>query len=311
MPHSRTPAGGSGSGNSEADEPDGERLAYDPLLAFETILEDSELNLTVFDRQCIVKDVSNPAAALAGMSRAQARGRSLLEILPAQYHGNLTRTLTGESVRAEGTVPAELSQGEPWHRVTTLPVRDQCGAVQGGMLIVTDVSEQRRADQLVERLAFMDPITELPNRAMLSMVLSQALSGAKAHQRQLALVWLNLDRFKDVNDALGQQAGDELLRVVAERLHEHVRTNDMVAHLGADDFVLVLPRVNSRKHLERLHGAYPGCLWHALYHRRRDSLSHCQLRHRRAPQWRRRCTAAAGERPHRDARRQGTRRQRL
>jgi diguanylate cyclase (GGDEF)-like protein len=87
---------------------------------------------------------------------------------------------------------------------------------------------------------------------MLSMVLSQALSGAKAQKRQLALVWLNLDRFKDVNDALGQQAGDHLLREVGQRLHEQVRTNDMVARMGADDFALLLPRINSPRHLERL-----------------------------------------------------------
>ena len=254
MPHSRTPAGGSGSGDPKAREAHDNSPAFDPSLAFETILEHSELNLAIFDRQYVVKAVSSSAAALAGMSRAEARGRSLLEILPTQFHDNLTRTLAGESVNAEGTLPAELSPGEPFHRVTTLPVRDQAGTVQGGMLVVTDVSHQRRADQLVERLAFMDPITELPNRAMLSMVLAQALSGAKASKRQLALVWLNLDRFKDVNDALGQQAGDELLRSVGERLHEHVRTNDMVAHLGADDFVLLLPRVNSPKHLERLMG---------------------------------------------------------
>ena len=103
---------------------------------------------------------------------------------------------------------------------------------------------------------------------MLSMMLSRALSGAKGNQRQLALIWLNLDRFKDVNDALGQQAGDELLRAVGERLHEHVRTNDMVAHVGADDFVLLLPRVNSRQAPRAPRGPHPRRLRRALRRRR-------------------------------------------
>jgi diguanylate cyclase (GGDEF)-like protein len=126
--------------------------------------------------------------------------------------------------------------------------------VRSGMVIVFDVSEQKRADELVEKLAVIDPITELPNRAMLSMMLAKALSGAKAKQRRLAAVWLNLDRFKDVNHALGRQAGDELLRAVGGRLQEAVRTFDVVARVGDDDFVLLLPRINSRKHLERLMG---------------------------------------------------------
>lgn len=144
-----------------------------------------------------------PAASLVGMTRQEARGCSLFEVLPAQHHDNFARTLAGESVRAEGKIPTELREQEPWHRVTTFPIRDQEGVVQGGMVIVVDVSAQKRADELIEKLAFIDPVTELPNCAMLSMMLSRTLSGEKAKQRQLALVWLNLDRFKDVNDALG------------------------------------------------------------------------------------------------------------
>ena len=254
MPQSTTPPDGREQSSPRGAGSDRECPTYDPLRAFETILERSDLNVTIFDRNYIVTDVSSSGAALARMSREQMRGRSLLEDLPAQYHDNLARTLAGESIGAEGKVPPELCEGESWTRIATLPIRDETGTVSGGMVIVVDVSQQKRADELVEKLAFIDPITELPNRAMLSMMLSRALSGAKGNQRQLAVIWLNLDRFKDVNDALGQQAGDELLRAVGERLHEHVRTNDMVAHVGADDFVLLLPRVNSPRHLDRLVG---------------------------------------------------------
>jgi len=255
MPQSMTPPDGPGQAHPQAAAgSDRQYPPYDPLRAFETILEHSELNVTIFDRNYIVTDVSSSGAALAGISREQMRGRSLLEDLPVQYHDNLARTLAGESIRAEGRVPPELCKDESWTRIATLPIGDETGVVLGGMVIVVDVSQQKRADELVEKLAFIDPVTELPNRAMLSMMLSRALTGAKGNQRQLAVIWLNLDRFKDVNDALGAQAGDELLRSVGERLHEHVRTNDMVAHVGADDFVLLLPRVNSAKHLERLVG---------------------------------------------------------
>ena len=84
------------------------------------------------------------------MSREQMRGRSLLEDLPVQYHDNLARTLAGESIRVEGRIPPELCADESWTRVATLPIRDESGSVCGGMVIVVDISQQKRADELVE-----------------------------------------------------------------------------------------------------------------------------------------------------------------
>jgi diguanylate cyclase (GGDEF)-like protein/PAS domain S-box-containing protein len=260
MPPETTPTGEPGQGDPEVDRPGPQRPTYDPLLAFETILEQSQLNITIFDSEYVVRDASRSAAALARMTRDEMRARSLLEDLPPAYHDTLARTLAGESIDAQGKVAPELCAEETWTEVKTLPIRDAEGTVRGGMVIVFDVSERKRAEELIEKLAFIDPVTELPNRAMLSMMLSRALSSAAAKRRQMALVWLNLDRFKDVNDGLGQQAGDELLRSVGERLHESVRTNDMVARVGGDDFMLLLRRINSRKHLDglvaRIHGVF-------------------------------------------------------
>jgi PAS domain S-box-containing protein len=188
MPPERTLTGAPRQVHLEAHRPGRERLAYDPLLAFETILAQSRLNVAIFDRQYIVRDVSRSAAALARMTRDEMRGRSLLDDLPPVYHNNLARTLAGESVDEQGKLPPELCEEETWIHVTTLPIRDEDGVVRGGMVIVFDVSEQKHADELVETLAFIDPITELPNRAMLSMMLAKALSGAKAKQRRLAVV---------------------------------------------------------------------------------------------------------------------------
>ena len=242
MPPSSPPAGPSG------------RLPYDRLLAFEAMLAASPLNVTIYDRDFIVREASAAAAELAGMSRAALVGRSLREDFPAAYVANMERVLAGETVEAEDMVAPQLSPKERWTRVVMVPIRDVSGNVQAGMTIVVDVSQQKRADELIEKLAFIDSVTGLPNRAMFSMMLSRTLSGEGAGKRQLALVWLNLDRFKDVNDALGLEAGDALLHAVGERLTEHLRTNDLVARIGADDFALLLGRVTSRTHLDRLIG---------------------------------------------------------
>jgi len=229
-----------------------ERPAYDRLLAFEAVLAASPLNVTIYDRDYVVRDVSAAAARLAGRPRDELLGRSLAHDLPAASLANLKRVLAGETLEVEGPLDGGLRADERWTRMLMAPVRDDRGVVRAGMTIVADETDQRETAGLIEKLAFLDPVTELPNRAMLSMMLGRALSGPKARQRQLALVWLNIDRFKDVNDALGQESGDRLLRAVGERLHEHVRTNDMVARMGADDFALLLPRINSHEHLERL-----------------------------------------------------------
>ena len=251
MPPSSPPAGPPG--RVPHDQiPD--RLPHDRLLAFEAILVASPLNVTICDRDLIIREASAAAAELAGMPRAALVGRCLRDDFPAAYIADMERVLAGESVEVEGAIARQLAPEERWSRVLMVPIRDSAGDVKAGMTIVVDVSQQKRADELIEKLAFIDPVTELPNRAMFSMMLARTLSDEGAAKRRLALAWLNLDRFKDVNDALGLEAGDALLRAVGERLHEHLRTNDLVARTGADDFVVLLGRITSRKHLDWLIG---------------------------------------------------------
>ena len=231
---------------------------YDPLGAFETILEHSPLKVIIFDRDLVVREVSRPAAELASMPREEMRGQRLRPDVRKLLQKRFARVFAGEAVFHEDKVLPEFGQSDGWMRTMMLPIRDADGVVWGTAMMAVDISENERAEKLVEKLALIDSVTQLPNRTMLALMLDKALSGAKAKHRQLALVWLNLDRFRDVNDALGQQAGDELLRAVGERLREAVRIVDAVTRAGGDDFVLLLARVNSAQHLEALMGRIHG-----------------------------------------------------
>ena len=228
--------------------------AFTPNARYRAILEHSTTAIITLDRSGVILEVSTSASQLMSMSAEQLVGTPIRELMGAELHPLLDRALRGERVSYEGSGGPVSPDGELWSRAKWVPVCDDSGTFLGGLMLVEDASAENKAQDLVEKLAFLNYATDPPNRAMLSMMLSRALSGAKGNQRQLALVWLNLDRFNDVNEALGQQAGDELLRAVGERLHEQLRSNDMVAHVGADDFVLLLPRINSAKHLERLVG---------------------------------------------------------
>ncbi len=120
-------------------------------------------------------------------------------------------------------------------------LRDAAGAPLSMVGVVQDISRRMEREARIQHLAYYDPLTGLPNRALLNDRLQQAVAEADRHQRQVGVMLLDLDRFKDINDSLGHDAGDQLLKSVAERLAGAVRKGDTVARLGGDEFVVILP----------------------------------------------------------------------
>ncbi|HXY44687.1 MAG TPA: PAS domain S-box protein [Acidimicrobiales bacterium] len=124
-------------------------------------------------------------------------------------------------------------------RLSASALHDEAGAALAGICEVEDVTEQVRADEELARRALTDPLTRLPNRALLHDRLSQALARLTREATVVAVLFLDIDRFKLVNDTLGHEAGDELLVAIADRLSETVRATDTVARFGGDEFVVV------------------------------------------------------------------------
>jgi diguanylate cyclase (GGDEF)-like protein len=110
-----------------------------------------------------------------------------------------------------------------------------------------DVSESKRRGDEVEHLAFHDPLTGLPNRLLFNDRLNMALSQARRHQRKLATFFMDLDNFKSINDSLGHTIGDQLLRMVADRLRTCVREEDTLARFGGDEFILLVTGIVSER----------------------------------------------------------------
>ncbi len=116
----------------------------------------------------------------------------------------------------------------------------------------SEIQERRRAEENLQHLAHHDVLTSLPNRLLLDARLGQVIERARRHDRQLAVLFMDLDGFKNVNDSLGHHAGDELLCMVAERLQNTVRKEDTVARLGGDEFVVIMADVGSRDDIDLL-----------------------------------------------------------
>ena len=151
----------------------------------------------------------------------------------AQARGEPIRNVMMGMVRADGYVR--------WLLVDAVPIKDAFGRVREVVSSFTDVTDRMKAEHELERQALHDTLTGLPNRSLLLDRLEQALRTARRLATPLALLVMDLDRFKEINDAFGHRAGDLLIGEVALRLSADLRDTDTVARLGGDEFAMLLP----------------------------------------------------------------------
>jgi len=118
---------------------------------------------------------------------------------------------------------------------------------QGCIFVARNITERKRAERRIRYLARYDTLTKIPNRLQFQHSLQQAIARTRRAGRELALIYLDLDRFKEVNDTLGHATGDALLKCVAERLQSCVRAEDTVARLGGDEFAIIQERCQDQR----------------------------------------------------------------
>lgn len=152
--------------------------------------------------------------------------------------------------------------GEVWDRrkggevypqwLTINAISDERGVVSHYVGIFQDVTRQKQAEQQLHDLAYRDPLTDLPNRLLFRDRLEHQITLCQREKSQMAVMFLDLDRFKNVNDTLGHDIGDQLLIETAERLSSRVRRSDTVSRLGGDEFTLILPGIMTPGHVSSL-----------------------------------------------------------
>jgi diguanylate cyclase (GGDEF)-like protein/PAS domain S-box-containing protein len=161
----------------------------------------------------------------------------------AEFYRGLWATLLSTG-SWQGELMDRRKNGEIYPKwLSIIVVRDQNNEISNYIALFSDITERKASFERIQHLAHFDLLTKLPNRALLNDRLASAISYAKRNGTQLALVFLDLDRFKNINDSLGHHAGDLLLQIVSERLKSCVRESDTVARLGGDEFVILLSSV--------------------------------------------------------------------
>ena len=210
-----------------------------------TILNSVEAYIYIKDAQLRYQYANRKVCELFGQDLEQVIGKTDDQFFDldtaTNLHDNDRRVLKlGERVQTE-EINRSLD-GSTQHAFLSvkLPLRDSHGKIYALCGISTDITEHKKNLEKINQLAFYDPLTGLPNRRLLLDRLQQALAKHARGLQQGALLFIDLDNFKDLNDTLGHDMGDQLLQQVAERLSSHVRAQDTLARLGGDEFVLML-----------------------------------------------------------------------
>lgn len=187
----------------------------------------------------------SPEELLAGISNAAQQ----LFVEPERM-AVLTRMAVEQGI-AQGEVELyRRDRNRFWVMVHLRAVRNSTGELMLFEGTAEDITERKAAEAEVKYLAYHDALTRLPNRLLFIDRLENALAGARRNGERVAVLFLDLDRFKNVNDSLGHSAGDQMLREIAARFRECVREEDTVARVGGDEFVILLRSVTSRDEVE-------------------------------------------------------------
>jgi diguanylate cyclase (GGDEF)-like protein/PAS domain S-box-containing protein len=196
------------------------------------------------------------AEQLYGYSRDEIVGRSIVTIVPPDVVDELRRILArvgaGERIEHYETVRRRKDGSDVDVSITISPILDPHGAVIGASAIARNIGRQKSMERRLAHRALHDALTERPNRVLLRDRIEGALARAHRNGTAVAVLFLDLDRFKPLNDSRGHAVGDQVLQVIAQRLCEAVRPDDTVARFGGDEFVIVCHDVRDDERAVRI-----------------------------------------------------------
>ena len=227
-----------------------ERATKD-LVLFAEVIKNTEEAIIISDANNVIVSVNRAFVRITGYSEAEVIGKNP-RILNSGRQGKEFYQAMWQSIKEIG-----YWQGEIWNRrksgeiypewLSISTVKNSRNEIMRHVAIFMDITKRKEVEQRIHLLAYYDPLTSLPNRVLFGDRLGQALAASRRGGGKVALLFLDLDRFKGINDSLGHAAGDLLLQSVADRLKLCIREMDSICRQGGDEFMVLLPGIEKRE----------------------------------------------------------------
>jgi diguanylate cyclase (GGDEF)-like protein/PAS domain S-box-containing protein len=212
------------------------------------------------DDQGDIKSFNSAAEQIFGFSADEMIGKNLRQLVPDAHADSVLRQEneqgSGNSdwVRGLGTLKEMTGRKKSGDEfIMEMAVRElQHGEQMSFTGIIRDITERKRIEEQIRTMAHFDTVTSLPNRNLLSDRLEEAIKRSNRGNHKIAILYIDLNKFKPINDELGHDAGDRALRFVAEQMKDAVRDSDTVARVGGDEFVVLLENVSGEEAVENI-----------------------------------------------------------
>ena len=221
---------------------------------YRTILEDIQEGYFEVDLTGNFTFFNDSMCRLYGYSKEELMGMNYRRYTDKEQSKELLQTFnkvynTGKPTEGFGWQIIRKDGTKRYVETSVSLQKDSSGKPTGFRGILRDITERKRTEQQINYMATHDALTGLPNRSMFSQLLNHAIKTARRYQRQFAVLFIDLDRFKIINDTLGHDAGDQLLQEIGTRLKQSLRTVDVVGRLGGDEFVILIEEVSDSNHI--------------------------------------------------------------
>ena len=226
------------------------KLAEEGLRLSRQVFESASEGIMITDADSTIIDVNPAYELITGYSREEMLGEKPSKI-SSRHHDTIFFQKMWADINDKGSWCGEIwdrrRNGEPFPKWLSInAIKNDRGEVSHYVGIFSDISAQKAIEEELEQLAYYDPLTKLPNRTLYRNRLQQEITKCRRTEQGVALLFIDLDRFKQVNDTLGHDVGDELLIAVAQRLNDCVRSSDTVARLGGDEFTVILSDITGQ-----------------------------------------------------------------
>lgn len=218
------------------------------LLLLKEAIDSLPLGITISDVQGEIVYLNHTEARIHGYTIDELVGRETREFAPAHLRSRFPiESISSNEVWQRESINVRRDGSEFPVQLSSIAVRNAAGAFLGVVTACEDITNRKETEKRIHYLAYYDALTGLPNRGAFLDHLNQAVSLARRQSRQVGLLFLDLDNFKDVNDSQGHDFGDRLLRQVASRLATVMRESDTLARLGGDEFIVVLSALDDQE----------------------------------------------------------------